>query len=123
MPVLSRAPASMKTALATVVALAAVLAACDRSADKAGPSGDKPAAASSRNRNNSNAAASGEPVAAVLQSQGKPVVALNFLIDVRPVLGQPFAMKLLVTADQPVPQLQLAAESATMVVAPATGEL
>jgi len=110
----------MNTRVAAIAAAAFVLAACNKGPDEAAApaSGSKPAAGSQRAP-----AAAGDAVAAVLQSQGTPIATLSYLIETRPVVGQPFALKLLVTAGQPLPTLQLAAESPTLIVAPASGTL
>jgi hypothetical protein len=103
--------------------LATLLVACDRSGkpdDAAAP--EKPPAASGSAAPRP-AASGGESTAAVQQSPGKPLVTLAFVIEERPVVGHSFALKLLVSADAPLPALQLAVESDTLVAAPATGQL
>lgn len=74
------------------------------------------------------APASGAPrsddvVAAVLQSPGVPVAKLSFQIESRPVAGKPFAMKLLASATQALPELQLTIESSSLIAAPDTALL
>jgi len=85
-----------------------VLAGCGGGAtEEAGRSGDaanKPAAA----------VAGADAVSAVLQTHGTPVARLQFEIETRPVVGQPFKVRLMASAPQPVPTLQLAAESAEL---------
>jgi hypothetical protein len=110
----------MKT-VAMAVATALVLAGCGRkdAQQAAAPAGSAAPSASV-------AAGSGldqNAVAAVLQSPGAPVAALSFLIESRPVVDKPFALKLLATAAQPLPALQLGVESASLIVSPANGVL
>jgi hypothetical protein len=62
-------------------------------------------------------------VAAVLQSPGVPVAKLSFQIGSRPVVGKPFAMKLLASATQALPELQLTIESSSLIAAPDTALL
>jgi hypothetical protein len=60
------------------------------------------------------AAAGAEAVDAVLQKSGTPVARLQFVIDSRPVVGQSFTVRLLATASEAVPALQLVSESAEL---------
>lgn len=111
----------MKNASMTLVVLALGLAACERS-----PEPD-PAAAAAGPARATSAPATGnggsDAVQAVLQSQGSPVAKLQFVLESRPVVGAPFALQLHVSATAPVPELQLAAESSSLSVEPATATL
>lgn len=69
-----------------------------------GPSTAKPAAS----------VAGADAVSAVLQTAGTPVARLQFELESRPVVGQSFKVRLLASAAQPVPTLQLTAESAEL---------
>jgi hypothetical protein len=110
----------MRFGAAAVAALALALAACEKKPEQAAaptsPKGQAAPAVDTR---------SGDPdaVAAVLQSPGAPAVSLAFVVGARPVVGKPFALKLLVSAAEPVPALELAIESADLIVSPATGVL
>lgn len=100
--------------------LAATLAACggDAPADAGAPgpsTGASPATGVER--------AGRDAVAAVLQSSGTPLASLWFELPSRPVAGQPFALKLLASAPQPVPQLNVSVESPDLIVTPAAGTL
>jgi hypothetical protein len=109
----------MRNASVTVVALLLALAACDKAdepeAATGAPASAAPAAGTSRG--------GGDAVPAVKVSQGEPVATVGFIIDSRPVAGQPFALKLQVSAAVPVPELQLAAESTDLIIAPASTTL
>jgi hypothetical protein len=48
------------------------------------------------------------------------VATLEFVLDSRPVAGKPFPLTLRVAAAQPLPALQLAAESSSLLVEPAS---
>lgn len=66
------------------------------------------------------AAAGDEAVAAVLQSTGAPVARLSFVIESRPEPGKPFRVRLVVTAAEAVPALQLGADSTSLAVSAAS---
>jgi hypothetical protein len=111
----------MKNTSVTLMVLALGLAACDRSADPdpaAAPSGSAPAAAAP-----ATGSTGSDAVQAVLQTQGTPVAKLQFVLPSRPVAGTPFPLQLHVTAPAPVPELQLAAESSSLAIEPATATL
>lgn len=107
----------MKNASVTLMVLALGLAACDRGAEPdaaaAVPAATAPAAAGGGS----------DAVMAVLQSQGTPVAKLQFVLAARPVAGAPFPLQLHVSAAAPVPELQLAVESAGLTIEPATAAL
>lgn len=97
---------TMRSSLVAVVVL--VLAGCGgdapEEAGSAGTSATAPAAA----------AAGADAVNAVLQTRGTPIARLQFVIDSRPVVGQSFKVKLVASAPQAVPALQLVSESADL---------
>jgi hypothetical protein len=108
----------MKTHALAFVAMALALSACgSKSEDDAG-AGTQAATATANN-----SARAGDAVAAVLQSQGTPVARLAFVLETRPVVGQPFSIKLEVSAAEPVAALQLSAESTSLILAPASAIL
>lgn len=57
-----------------------------------------------------------DAVAAVLQSTGTVAAQLQFVIVERPVVGKPFMLELIASAAEPVPMLQVAAESQDLAV-------
>lgn len=59
-----------------------------------------------------------DSVAAVLQSPGTPFAGLWFEVASAPVVGEAFAMKLQVAAQQPVEQVDLRIESVDLVASP-----
>lgn len=64
-----------------------------------------------------------DSVAAVLDSQGTPVAQLRFVIDTRPVVNKPFRLQLLASATAPVSQIQLTAESDSLLIDPGNAVL
>jgi hypothetical protein len=90
-----------------VATLVLVLAACGSKDEEevapASTAGSKPAAAG------------GDSVAAVLESQGAPVAQLRFVIETRPVVGKPFRVQLIAAAPAAVPSLRAAIESDRLV--------
>jgi hypothetical protein len=64
-----------------------------------------------------------ESVAAVLDSPGMPVAQLRFLIDTQPVVGKPFLVRLTASATSAVSRLQVAADSDSLLVEPASAVL
>jgi hypothetical protein len=109
----------MKNASAVLVAMALALAACDRGGEEQ-PQATGPAATVAPA---GGAVRGSDAVRAVLQSQGTALAKLEFLIETRPVAGQPFAVKLQLSAAEPQPALQLMAESSAMAVAPESATL
>jgi hypothetical protein len=110
----------MKNAAVTVVALALALAACNKAAEPdAAASGTVAAPAPAGGA----AGGGGDAVQAVLQSTGEPVAKLQFVLESRPVAGKPFPLQLHVSAPAPVSELQLAAESPDLIIAPASATL
>jgi hypothetical protein len=107
-----------RTGTAAMAAMALVVAACGGSPDEG--AGASPAGASAPA---SGAQRSEDVVAAVLQTPGVPVAKLSFQIDARPVVGKPFGVKLLASASQALPELQLAIESSSLIAAPDTATL
>jgi hypothetical protein len=69
------------------------------------------------------AAAGGDSVAAVLESQGTPLAQVRFVIDTRPEVGKPFHVQLIVSATVSTPPLRLVAESDRLVLDDANVEL
>ena len=59
-----------------------------------------------------------DAVAAVLESQGKPLAQLGFVIDSRPVVGRAFRLQLLVSATTALPAIQLTTESDVLHIDP-----
>src|SRR5688572_3959238 len=105
----------MKTHALAFVTMVLVLCACgSKSEDDAGDGTQ----AASATANNGSRAGANDAVAAVLQSEGTPVARVVFVLETRPVVGQPFSIKLEITAAEPVAALQLSAESATLILAP-----
>ncbi len=106
---------SMRISLIGTLAL--LLCACG---SKSGPesAGPTPAApVSARPSINDDA------VAAVLESQGKPLVELRFVLESRPVAGQAFPLQLVASSKEPVLPLQLTTESDALKVDPSTAVL
>lgn len=101
---------------ALAVAAAMALAGCG---DKADPQVDAASGTGSASVSDATAGAS-DAVAAVQSSAGAAVARLSFVIDARPVAGQPFALKLLVSAAEPMSALQLSVDSTTLVATPAS---
>jgi hypothetical protein len=62
-----------------------------------------------------------DTVAAVLQSQGKPAVALRFLFESRPVPGTASSLRLDLTSSEADQQLELRAQGEGLAVDPASG--
>jgi hypothetical protein len=93
-----------------VATLALVLCACG-SKDEEGAS-NKQATATAV------AALGDESVAAVKESPGTPLARLRFLVESRPVVGKPFNVKLMLTADEHVPQLLVTPESTALSATP-----
>jgi hypothetical protein len=112
----------MKPGVTAIAAMTLVLVACGRK-DEAPGTG--PAASASPTASAAGAEDSADPdaVPAVLQSQGAPVAGLSFVIESRPVIGKPFAVRLLATAEQPLPALLVSVESSSLIVSPASGVL
>lgn len=99
-------------------ALLLVLAACgSKDGEPANDAGSATSAASAGAR------AGEEPVTAWVQSAGTPLATLQFLLSERPVVGQPFTLQLSATVTQPVPVLQLQAQSSDLAVDPQQAEL
>jgi hypothetical protein len=109
----------MKTHTVAFVAMALALSACGSKSDDDAAGGTQAAPTTA----NGPRGGAGDAVAAVLQSEGTPVARLAFVLETRPVVGQPFSIKLEVTAAQPLPALQLSAESASLILAPASAVL
>ncbi len=95
-----------------VATLALVLCACGSKDEQSAT--NKQAAATAV------AALGDESVAAVLESAGKPLAKLRFLVESRPVVGKPFNLKLTVTTEAPVPQLVITPESTVLTATPAS---
>ena len=103
----------MKTRLVAMAVLA--LAGCGRS-----DAPDKAAAAGNASR--APVVAAEEAVAAVLQSAGKPIARVGFLLGSKPLLGASSTLRLDIAADEPVPALLLAAEGEAIAIEPATAQ-
>jgi hypothetical protein len=103
----------MRTNLIVLTAMALALAACSgekrADADSAAGAGAQRAAG-----------AADEPVAAVLQSAGAPLVQLQFVLGTRPVVGTPFTVQLVVSAKEPAPVVALSATSESLDLDPAS---
>jgi hypothetical protein len=111
----------MKTVAVTILAIAFALPGCGKNPgqDESGsPEPRAPSAAGSAER-----AGAGDATAAVLHSAGTPVAKLSYVVDSRPVKGQPFTLRLLASAAAPVPALQVTAASGTLEISPASGVL
>ena len=96
----------MKTPLLTIVVL--VLAGCGTS-DRPGTAAERAAKAQAQDQEQAPVVAE-EAVAAVLQSAGKPVAALHFVLEARPVLGAVATLRLNISGVDPVPTLLLTAQ-------------
>lgn len=103
---------------AFAAALLLVLAACgSKDGESVNDAGSAASAAAG------GAPAAEDPVSAKLQSPGTPLATLHFLLRERPVAGRPFTLQLSTTASQPMPALQLQAESSDLAVEPQQAEL
>lgn len=111
----------MKNAAVTVVALAMTLAACDKGPEQQAVSTGTAAPVAAPEAGT--ARGGGDAVQAVLQSQGTPLARLQFVLDSRPVAGKPFSLQLHFSAPAPVPELQWAAESSGLIIAPDSATL
>jgi hypothetical protein len=107
----------MKTGALMVAAMALVIAACGGKSEQGTSAG--PAGAAARD----SGSRSDDVVSAVLQSPGTPVAKLAFQLETRPVAGTPFPVKLLASATEALPQLQVTIESTSLVAAPDTAVL
>ena len=107
----------MKTGAIVVAGVALVLCACGSKEEQAGAASGATASAPQAGQGR----ASDNAVAAILESQGTPVAGLRFEVVARPVAGQPFTVKLLASAPQPVPALRLSVDAEGLTVVPATG--
>lgn len=110
----------MRTATVTIAAIALALGACGGKQEERAP-GD--AASTGEGATTASRAADNDAVAAVQSTPGTPVARLHFVIESRPVAGQPFVVRLLVSAAEPQPELHLAAESSTLTIQPRTAVL
>ena len=100
-----------------VMMVAALLVACGSSEGERDAASGQGAAAPVA------AAAVSDAVSAVLQSPGKPVARLQFELDSKPAVGKQFRLKLIATADEVVPVLQLTVESQQLGLEPASAVL
>jgi hypothetical protein len=105
------------------VALAVLTLGLVACGDTPGPESGPNSAVSTQARSATGGPRGSDAVSAVRLSEGAPVAELEFVIDSRPVAGKPFHVKLQVSAAAPVPALQLAAESTSLIVAPASATL
>lgn len=108
----------MKGKAAAMLMVAFALPACDRQSGSAAPEGATTAApAASAQRSG------GDAVPAVLQSSGSPVARLSFIIDAKPVAGQPFTVKLQASAATSVQELEVLVSAPELIVAPETAKV
>lgn len=107
----------MRTRTAAILLLSVALCACERQSGSGEPRGGNAAPAATTQRTGDDAAP------AVRQSAGTPVAQLSYVIEARPVAGQPFAVKLQASAATPVPELQVLVSAEEMIVAPEAGTI
>jgi hypothetical protein len=104
---------------AAMVVMALALGGCDRDAEESAPAAAQGSVAPTVGAERGAA----DAVAAVMQSQGGPATQLSFLIETRPVVGKPFAVKLYLSAAEAMPGLQLSVEPGNLISTPASGTL
>lgn len=108
----------MRTRTAAILLLSVALCACGRQSGSGEPEGaGTPAPTTSTQRTGDDAAP------AVLQSTGAPVAQLSYIIDTRPVVAEPFTVKLRASSATPVPELQVLASAEEMIIAPEAGTI
>ena len=103
----------MKSKAAAMLMVACALSACDRQSGSGAPEGATAAAPPASAQRSG-----GDAVPAVLQSTGTPVAKLAFIIDAKPVVGEPFTVKLQASAATPVPELDVLVSAPELIVAP-----